>query len=218
LAVSKDLLHWEKKGLLPGDPAGHANKDGVLFPERIGGKYYLLHRPFDPGAPQETLSIWLASSDSLEGPWLNRGEMLRAYANPRCRSSWVGAGSVPVAVGSGRYIEIYHTGNYLNEVDREYDLDAALLDFSRFDPADPVSLVVSRLEPLMVPETPAELRSRSRHQVGNVLFACGSYEYQGYLYILYGGADTYTLAARVEMPALLRALESGGVENPFSTP
>ncbi len=216
LAISKDLLRWEKKGVLPGDPAGHANKDGVLFPERIDGNYYLLHRPFDPGMAQDQLAIWLASSDSLEGSWQNCGEILRAYPNPRMRSSWVGAGSVPVAVGGKRYIEIYHTGNYLNEVDREYDLDAALLDFSHFDPAAPASLVVARLEPLMVPETSAELRSRSKHQVGNVLFACGSYEYRGYLYIIYGGADTYTLAARIEIHSLLAALETCGLENPFS--
>lgn len=216
LATSKDLLHWEKQGVMLGDPAGHANKDGVLFPERIDGKYYLLHRPFDSGMAQAQLAVWLAASDRLEGPWQNCGEILRAFPNPRMRSSWVGAGSVPVAVGEKRYIEIYHTGNYINEADREYDLDAALLDFNHFDPAEPGSLVVARLEPLMVPETPAELRSRSQHQVGNVLFACGSYEYQGYLYIIYGGADTYTLAARVEMRRLLQALENSGLGNPFS--
>lgn len=216
IATSTDLLHWEKQGVMPGDPAGHANKDGVLFPESINGKYYLLHRPFDPGMQQGQLAICLASSDSLNGPWQNSGEILRAFPNPRMHASWVGAGSVPAAVDGRRYIEVYHTGNYINETDREYDLDAALLDFERFDPANPAALVVSRLEPLMVPETPAELRSRSQHQVGNVLFACGSYEYQEYLYIIYGGADTYTLAARVKMKDLLQALETGGLANPFS--
>ncbi|RPJ40861.1 MAG: hypothetical protein EHM21_14005 [Chloroflexi bacterium] len=215
LAVSKDLVHWEKLGLMPGDPAKMNNKDGVLFPGAIDSQYLLLHRPFDERMPREDMAIHLASSDSLLGPWKNRGEILRAYPNPRMRSSWVGAGSVPIPLGEKRFLIIYHTGNYLNEVDREYDLDAALLDFASYDPRHPASVLISRLEPLMVPETPAELRSKSQLQVGNVLFACGSYEYQGWIYIIYGGADTYTLAARVEKERLLKALETSGLQNPF---
>lgn len=215
LAASKDLLHWEKAGIMPGDIAANNNKDGVLFPEPIHGRYYLLHRPFAEGMPHADIAMHLAESASLDGPWRNHGEILRAFPNPRCRASWVGAGSVPVALGGGRFLAIYHTGNYLNETDREYDLDAALLDFNAFDPSQPATLVQARLEPLMAPETTAELRSRSQLQVGNVLFACGSYEYQGYLYIIYGGADTYTLAARVKQSVLLEALEHAGLDNPF---
>lgn len=122
---------------------------------------------------------------------------------------------MPINAGDRRYIEIYHTGNSLNETDREYDLGAVMLDFTRYDPMNPASLVTARLEPLMVPETPAELRSHSQLQVGNVLFACGSYEYQGWIYIIYGGADTYTLAARVRKDVLVRELEQSGLGNPY---
>jgi beta-1,2-mannobiose phosphorylase / 1,2-beta-oligomannan phosphorylase len=215
LAVSQDLLHWEKRGILRGDPANSNNKDGVLFPEILEGKYLLLHRPFAHGMVQNEKAIHLAQSATLDGAWADSGGVLRAYTNPRMRSSWPGAGSVPVRIGEKRYLVIYHTGNMLNEVDREYDLDAAVFDFNHFNPAQPESLVTARLEPLMVPETPAELRSHSQLQVGNVLFACGSYVYNGYLYIIYGGADTYTLAARVELRVLCEALETCGNTNPF---
>jgi beta-1,2-mannobiose phosphorylase / 1,2-beta-oligomannan phosphorylase len=216
LAASTDLLHWEKRGVMPGDPARGNNKDGVLFPERIDGMYYLLHRPFTPGMAQSDLAIHLAASESLAGPWIDCGEVMRAFPNPRMRASWLGAGSVPVKITEKRYIVTYHTGNYLNPVDREYDLAAAIFDFNRFDPAQPAALVTARLEPLMVPETPAELHSHSQLQVGNVLFACGSYEYLGDLYIIYGGADTYTLAARLPLDALREALETCGVINPYT--
>jgi beta-1,2-mannobiose phosphorylase / 1,2-beta-oligomannan phosphorylase len=215
LAVSPDMVQWEKRGVMPGELSRHNNKDGVLFPDPIDGKYWLLHRPFYEGLPHNEYSIDLASSDSLEGPWHDHGEVLRAFPNPRMRASWVGAGSVPVKIGPNRYLHIYHTGNYLNETDREYDLTAAIFDFNALDRADPRSLVTARLEPLMVPETPAELRSRSQLQVGNVLFACGSYEYKDWIYIIYGGADTYTLAARVNKSELLAALETSGLDNPF---
>lgn len=215
MAVSDDLLHWKKLGIMPGDPALNNNKDGVLFPDKIDGKYYLMHRPFEDGWAHEDYAIHLAASDSLRGPWKNLGEIFRAFRNPRMVSSWVGAGSVPIKVADKRYIEIYHTGNYRNDKDREYDIDAAVLDFHPFEQDKPGSIVTSRLEPLMVPETAAELRSRSQHQVGNVLFACGSYVYREWVYIIYGGADTYTLAARIRLDSLVEALKDSGLENPF---
>ena len=216
VATSKNLVHWEKHGPLPGDLNAHNNKDGVLFPDLVDGRYYLLHRPFWAGLPMPEYAIRLAVSDSPLATWKDCGVVLRAFANPQHRSSWVGAGSVPIPMGDGRYAVIYHTGNFHNEADREYDLDAAGFDFSAYDPQRPESIVTGRLEHLMVPQTPAELRSHSALMVGNVLFACGSYEYQGDIYIIYGGADTYTLAARVDKQALFAALDQADLENPFA--
>lgn len=215
LARSHDLLHWEKLGPMNGDINRTLNKDGVLFPDRQNGKYYLLHRPFWNGLELPGFAIHLAESDSLTGEWRDCGEILRSFKNPAFADSWVGAGSVPIRISARRYAVIYHTGNYYpNQTDREYDLDAALLDFDAFDPAHPEMIVIARLEHLMTPETPAELRSHSALQVGNVLFACGSYEYKNEIFIVYGGADTYTLAAHVSKPVLFAALEHAGLENP----
>ena len=218
LAASRDLVHWQKLGPLRGDVDHTDNKDGVLLPGRIDGRYYLLHRPSWEGLPQSEFAVHLAACETLTGAWRDLGELLRAFPNPACRASWVGAGSVPIPLGQGRYAVIYHTGNYLNDVDREYDLGVALLDMSRLsagNPSDPSGAVTARIEPLMVPETEAELRSGSSLQVANVLFACGSYEYKGDLYIVYGGADTYTLAARVNAALLWETLERADLSNPF---
>jgi predicted GH43/DUF377 family glycosyl hydrolase len=196
------------------------NKDGVLFPDRFNGQYHLLHRPYWEGLPQSEFVMHLAASEALDGEWRDCGEVLRAFLNPRCRSSWVGAGSVPIPMGNGCYAEIYHTGNYLiaddRAVDREYDLDVAVFDLNRLSSAGTSAVVTARLEHLMVPEIEAELRSRSSLQVANVLFACGSYEYRDEVYIVYGGADTYTLAARVDKAALWDALERADLSNPFT--
>jgi predicted GH43/DUF377 family glycosyl hydrolase len=215
MATSRDLVQWEKLGPLRGDVNCTYNKDGVLFPDRIGGQVYLLHRPYWDGLPQSDFVMHLAVSDAPTGAWSDCGEVLCAFHNPRCRASWVGAGSVPIAMGERRYAVIYHTGNYLNDVDREYDLDAAVFDLTRFSVENPSAVVTARLEPLMVPETEAELRSGSRLQVANVLFACGSYEYGDDIYIVYGGADTYTLAARVNKAVLYDALDRADLSNPF---
>lgn len=219
LATSRDLLHWEKHGPIPGGPDRFENKDGVLFPRQIGGKYYLLHRPWGPDFSGSDLSIWLASSESPDGLWKDHGEVLHSYAIPGCRDSWVGGGSVPIPLsdtpGEMRYLVIYHTGNYLNDTDREYDAGAALFDFSRFSPEDPHRLVVSRVEPLMAPETEYE---RSRLPDGgqlDVVFPCGSYEFRGDIYLIYGAGDHFTAAARVNRQILLEALEAGSLENPY---
>jgi predicted GH43/DUF377 family glycosyl hydrolase len=215
-AVSDDLLHWRKTGALTGDPARWDNKDGVLFPDVVQEKYLLMHRPFGRRWGKGPYGIRLAESAAPQGPWKDLGDMLMAFSNPRMAASWTGAGSVPVVLGDGQYLVIYHTGNKLNDTDREYDTNAALLDFAGWDGVKPETLVRARIEPLMAPETPAELRSRSPLQVGNVLFACGSYVFEDWLYLIYGGADTYTLAARVRMDTLLQALRAGDVNNPFT--
>ena len=206
IARSADLLHWEKMGPMRGDVNAAYNKDGVLFAESINGKNVLLHRPWTKGLPHSDYAMRVAVSDSPGGVWRDRGEILRSNVDPRFAESWVGAGSVPIPLGDGRYIMIYHTGNRMPDDRLEYDLDLAMLDMRRLE-KDPTSIVTNRIEPFMVPETPEELGSKSSLQVQNVLFTCGSYEHGEYIYIVYGGADTYLLVARVKRSDVVAALE-----------
>ena len=215
LATSTDLVHWEKHGPMPGGPDHWNNKDGVIFPQAIDGRYYLLHRPWGDDRPASEFSIWLASSSSLAGPWDDHGEILHSYKISGCQTSWVGAGSVPIPLGDKRFLVIYHTGNYISGTDREYDAAAALFDFNLFSPQNPGAVVFSRIEPLMAPETPCERRVIPEYGQLDVIFPCGSYEYQGYIYIVYGASDIYVAAARVQKQALLAALENAGLGNPY---
>jgi predicted GH43/DUF377 family glycosyl hydrolase len=214
VARSHDLLHWEKLGPMKGDINATFNKDGVLFSQQIDGSYLLLHRPWTKEMRHRDYAMRIAVSDSPEGSWHDRGEILHSFTNPKFEESWAGAGSVPIPVGNGRYIMIYHTGNSRAGGNLEYDLDLALLDLRRFA-HDPASIVIGRIEHFMVPVTAEELASTSALQVQNVLFTCGSYEYGDDLYIIYGGADTYLLAARVKRNEVLRALEQSSLQNPF---
>jgi beta-1,2-mannobiose phosphorylase / 1,2-beta-oligomannan phosphorylase len=208
LASSRDLLSWHKHGPLQGNVNAANNKDGVLFPELIDGSYFLLHRPMV--GQQSDFAINLAMSAAPDGIWQDCGVALRARPDPECAASWVGAGAVPIPLGGKRYLVIYHTGNLLHAGGREYDLDAAIFNFERFNPADPTTLVEKRLDRIMVPETETELYAPFSDSVANVLFTCGAYEYGGDLYIIYGGGDTFILAARVSMQRLLEHLEVSG--------
>ncbi|MBP1655398.1 MAG: glycosidase like protein [Bacteroidetes bacterium] len=214
VARSRDLLRWEKLGPVRGDVNRWYNKDGVLFPEAVNGMYYFLHRPWWNGLPHSDYAMRIARSAAPDGEWEDMGEILHSFRNPGFTESWVGGGSVPIRVDGQRYIMIYHTGNSRADGFMEYDLDAALVDLGRLSKG-PGAIVVSRVEHFMVPEVPAELETHSTLQVKNVLFACGSYVYRGFVYIVYGGADTYTLVARVRLSELLAAVESADLSNPF---
>ncbi|HOF86697.1 MAG TPA: hypothetical protein PLZ36_01160 [Armatimonadota bacterium] len=204
-ARSADLLHWEKLGALRGDINCTNNKDGVYFPKAIDGQYLFLHRPMR--GPMREWAIHLATSDAPDGVWRDCGEVLRAHPNPALRTSWVGAGSVPIPLGARRYLVIFHTGHFHRDGRREYDLDAAILNFARFDPSHPERLLDARLDRIMVPETETEVNGPFPDSVANVLFTCGTYVYRDDLYILYGGGDTYVMSARLKLAALLDRLE-----------
>ncbi len=212
MASSTDLIHWHKHGVMQGDINCGKNKDGVLFPEKIDGKYVLLHRPMIENQPDHRIHI--AISDTLYGAWTDCGVALRAMEDPLCESSWVGAGSVPIPLGDKKYLFIYHTGNLLKDGDREYDLDAAIFNFSSFATAFPESIVESRIDRIMAPETETEISAPFADSVSNVVFTCGSYEFQGYIYIIYGGGDTFILAARVQKQTLLDELDRIKVSAP----
>ncbi|MEE9302180.1 MAG: hypothetical protein V3U84_00195, partial [Thiotrichaceae bacterium] len=122
---------------------------------------------------------------------------------------WAGAGAVPMALGNKRYLVIYHRGHVLKSGEKWYDLHTAIFNFNRFDPSRPDRIIEKHLERLLIPETPHEkCATNGNDGVANVIFTCGCYEYGGDLYILYGGADCCTLAARVNKKTLLDALEN----------
>jgi predicted GH43/DUF377 family glycosyl hydrolase len=189
--------------------SGHVNnKDGVLFPETSDGWHYLLHRPMV--GEISTWSIHLARNRTLHGTWEDLGPIMRAQHKPGWVDAWIGAGAVPLPLGGGRFLEIYHCGHRAASGTRLYTLGAAVLDMSRLDPEnprDPRGIVESRLDHFMVPQTRWEIEGPYPDSVGNVVFACGAYEREGRIHILYGGGDTYVMAASVSKAELLAALQ-----------
>lgn len=210
LAKSRDLINWEKLGPIAGNvnTKEKHNKDGVFFPEKIDGKYFMLHRPCH-GTNYSTYAISLAAASEIEGPWTDLGIIKYSDRVPLfARHAWPGAGAVPMPIGDKRYLVIYHRGHYLPTGERWYDLHAAIFNFNRFDPLFPERILEKRLERILTPETPHEMHAVQSDGVNNIVFTCGCYEYNGFLYIVYGGADCCTLAARINMDYLLDMLEN----------
>lgn len=205
-ARSTDLIHWEKLGAFDGE-VREPNKDHVLFSEPIDGYHFMLHRPCL--LKQSDFAIQLAMSDHPDGWWKNLGVLFAADPMDGYEDCWNGAGTVPIHLGGQRYLHIYHTGRRTPAQDRVYTIDACLLDFTRFDPRHPERIVTARLEHVLEPETEFETNSPAdaAHRL-DCLFPCGSYTHGEDLVIIYGGADAYVLACRVNLSDLLQALES----------
>jgi len=215
LAKSDDLVTWDKCGAVRGEGVAFgdrtaaesvSNKDGVFFPDRIGGKVVLLHRPM-----AGEMAMWgtnIATADAPEGPYTDLGTVHYAMHSDEYVTSWTGAGSVPIKIGEGRYVSIEHTGNYLADKQRKYVLDAFLYDFNKWDPENPSTLVAARMDDVMRPETDFEVRGPFEDSVANVVFTCGSYVHDGWLYVVYGGGDSFILAARINFDLLVSELES----------
>jgi len=209
LARSTDLRHWEKLGLAQGDINNVPNKDAVLFPNSVDGQYLMLHRPSTLDIERKV--IYFATSDSPTGYWQDRGRILGASTNAAYANSWIGAGSVPIDLGDKRYLIIYHTGHSNDLRDRLYHLDAAIFNFQELSFQSHRVRVECTVNELMMPETDHEIHAPYEDSVGNVVFSCGTYEYGDYIYIVYGGGDTYILGARMLKQALLDDLADAKV-------
>lgn len=182
-ARSTDLIRWERLGSLV---QGEDNKDHVLFPRKIGGKYVTFHR--------RPPSIWLAESEDLK-TWTNH----RVALEPRSEDAWdglrVGASGVPIYTPEG-WLIIYHAYNDAHE----YRLGAALLDLN--DPGR----VISRAKGfLLQPEEPWEIKG----DVPNVVFSCANPVVDGVVYVYYGGADRVIGLATMTLSDLLDFARNG---------
>lgn len=203
LATTTNFVDWDLLGPVEGDLNDVPNKNPALFPEMVGGKWLMLHRPM---AGSDAMTVHLAEAASPAGPWVSRGRFMHSFAYREFAKSWIGAGGPPLALGEDRFLMVYHQGHFTEEGKREYDLAVALLDFKEIDP------VVSRIEPFMRPSRKLEQEGDPDWGVNNVLFTCANYRLGDSLIIPYAGADSRIFGARVPFEPLVAALERGIVE------
>ena len=200
LATTTNFVDWDLHGPVPGNLNDVDNKNAVLLPEKIHGKWVLLHRPMQGKKPK---AMHWAISDSLFGPWESQGMVMASNRFKEFSQSWIGAGGPPVPLGSNRFLTIYHMGHYTMHGDREYDLAATILDF----PKPKVCVPEKRIEPLMRPTSSEEQKGDENLGVDNVLFICANYRLGDDLILPYAGADSRIFGAKINMQELLNELE-----------
>jgi beta-1,4-mannooligosaccharide/beta-1,4-mannosyl-N-acetylglucosamine phosphorylase len=155
------------------------NRNGVLFPRRIGGRYMMLSRPSDNGHTPFG-EVFVSQSEDLvhwgRHRWVMRPEQ-------PWESTKIGPGPVPIETSEG-WLMIYH-GVLTSCNGYVYHWGACLLDL------DEPWRVRARCAPyLMSPQAPYELAG----DVPNVVFPCAALvdPPTGRLAVYYGAADTVT--------------------------
>lgn len=179
LARTKDFKSFERLGRVFGDMD---NKDIVLFPEKIDGKYYILDRIY----PNMTIS----SSDELEGEWSERKivmEPSKGWEEER-----VGASTVPLKTDKG-WLVIYHAA----DKKQVYRLGLLFLDLN-----DPSKVIYRHSDPILEPEEEYEKMGKTL----NVVFSCGMVEIDDQYYVYYGAADRVIGLATIGKDKLLSIL------------
>jgi len=169
------------------------DKDAVLFPEKIRGKYAMLHR-LDP----DVQIIYFDSFKELQDDnfWRDYIKNIEEHVFMRQRHKWedlkIGAGAVPVKTPYG-WLLIYHAieGPYEKRV---YRAAAALADFELKNE--------KRLEkPLFEPEFEWEKVG----SVPDVVFPTGAIVDNGKLLVWYGAADTRIGLAEIDFEQLMKS-------------
>ena len=159
-----------------------SDKDGVLFPQKINGKYALLRRPWP--------DIKIAYANSLAGPWDLNKDVIMSPRKDRKDNGWIGGGSVPILTDCGWFM-IYHGVEYHGIPENKvYRLFGALLD--KDNPADP-SKVLRTSNPILEPHLRWEKYGGA---VPNVVFSCNSIVFEDALWTWYGAADKVIGAAK----------------------
>jgi beta-1,4-mannooligosaccharide/beta-1,4-mannosyl-N-acetylglucosamine phosphorylase len=204
LAVTDDLVHFEELGHAP-----PSNRNHVLFPEQIDGKFVRLERPFPQygnRGPNHAFDIWISHSPDSRY-W---GE--HRLVIPREEYPWVndkiGPGAPPVRTDEG-WLCITHAVD-LHEDDqldgweknpwyKRYTCGLLLLDSD-----EPWKVKGLARKPIIVPEEDYERKGFR----GDVIFPGGLLDLgNGTMRIYYGGADTVECAAEAKTSDLLSMIE-----------
>jgi beta-1,4-mannooligosaccharide/beta-1,4-mannosyl-N-acetylglucosamine phosphorylase len=191
LASTPDFERYERRGvLLPPE-----NKDAALFPERIGGRYALIHRPV-VSSEWSHADMWLSFSPDLRH-WGDHALLLESGPAGAWDSSKVGLGPPPLATPRG-WLLLYH-GVRTTAAGSIYRLGLALLDRDR-----PEHVLARSDGWVFGPEAPYERAG----DVGNVVFPCGwvLLDDGDTIRVYYGAADTTVCVATASLAALLEHL------------
>ena len=172
-------------------------KDAMLFPKKINGKYALLHRIL-PGIQ----IVYFDDFDQLnQGFWKNYLRNLKNYLvlDPKYsfQNLYIGAGGVPIETSEG-WLLIYHSVESDVKKGQIYHASAVLLDLE-----DPTKVIGMLPYPLFSPETKWEKKG----VVNNVVFPTAGTVKDNQLLVFYGAADDKIGLRKINLSELLRELK-----------
>lgn len=194
IAVSRDRVHWEH--LCWPTPAELDDRDVILFPEKIDGKFALLRRPLQFVGEKygtEYPGIWICFSDDLK-TWSPPELVARPMF--KWEDNRIGGSAPPIRTERG-WLVMYHGVENQHPATRRvvYRLGAMMLDLH-----DPRKVIARAKDFIMEPETYYE---KFGLYIPNVIFPTAGVVKEGVLHIYYGVCDTAIALATVELDELV---------------
>lgn len=183
--------NWEKPKMI--SPPGEIHKNWMLFPEKINGKFALLHSITHNQVDIE----YLDDLDFKNQPFV-RSHYRRTWRED-CWDTWVrGAGPPPIKTEEG-WLLFYHAMDRLDQ--GKYKLGAMILDTR-----NPSKVLYRAKKPLIEPDQNYENEGFK----GGVVYACGATALDNRLFVYYGGADTVVCAASAPLNNFARKIKLTG--------
>lgn len=189
--LKKKWDKWSKPRLL--SPPGEIHKNWMIFPNKIRGKFAVLHS-ISPKVEIEyvdSLSDIGITKPFIKSPVGARGDVNKEEWDTRVR----GAGAPPLKTDKG-WLVLYHANQ--RDESHKYKLGAYLLDLK-----NPKKVIAKAVMPILEPDEWYENDGKP-----GIVYVCGAVikenkEKGDSLYVYYGGGDRYVCAAHTNLNSML---------------
>ncbi|MFA6272921.1 MAG: hypothetical protein WC673_00280 [Candidatus Paceibacterota bacterium] len=186
--LEKKRWRWSKSIFI--SPPGEINKNWVLFPEKIKGKFAILH--------SITPKIQIDFVDQLEDLATGKKKIKSVFKQNKNHKGWDsnlrGAGPPPLKTKDG-WLVLYHAMD--KKEPHRYKLGALLLDLK-----NPKKEIGRANFPILAPDEWYENDGKP-----GVVYACGAtLDKQNILRVYYGGGDKRVCVASMPLASLLKSL------------
>jgi beta-1,2-mannobiose phosphorylase / 1,2-beta-oligomannan phosphorylase len=184
--------NWKKPVLI--SPPGEVHKNWVIFPERIKGKYAILH-----SLSPEIMIEYVRDLNSFDGTKFIKS-IHQGHPKWQLRPKGMrGVGGAPIETKYG-WLVFYHAME-TDEMHR-YKLWAMILDLK-----DPTKVLYRSKKPILEPDAFYENEGLK----SGIVYSCGAVVKGEDLFIYYGGADMVSCVATANFKLFLKELISTGI-------
>jgi len=199
IAISTDRIHWKLLSWVSSKDIDDRNV--ILFPEKIAGRYAVLRRP------STLVTTDTKHGTAQPGIKISFSDDMRLWSEPQTvidpHFAWednrIGGSTTPIRTDAGWLVFYHGVENQAPSTRRVcYRMGAMLLDL-----ADPCKVLSRTPDPLL---EPTEYYEKFGLYIPNVVFPTGAVVVEGTVYVYYGVCDTAIALATAPLAALLEHL------------